>query len=156
MTYETIKLEDLGSGIMTVVFNRPEVANALSSTMGRELLDAWTTLGSRTDLRCAAACVSSAMAIGSPDPRPWIAWNRDTADTLPTTRRAARFRDPCGGVAEWFKAHAWKACWVQALAGSNPAPSAISCRPLPPGALMRPLAPAVGTRALWGAAGEAA
>ncbi len=52
MTYETIKLEDLGSGIMTVVFNRPEVANALSSTMGRELLDAWTTLGSRPDLRC--------------------------------------------------------------------------------------------------------
>ena len=28
-------------------------------------------------------------------------------------------------MAERFKAHAWKACWVQALAGSNPAPSAI-------------------------------
>tara|TARA_B100001989_G_scaffold248559_1_gene222352 strand:- start:2365 stop:2550 length:186 start_codon:yes stop_codon:yes gene_type:complete len=30
-----------------------------------------------------------------------------------------------GDVAEWFKAHAWKACWAQALAGSNPVVSAI-------------------------------
>ena len=52
MTYETIRLEDLGPGIVAVVFNRPEVANALSSTMGRELLDAWTKLGHRADLRC--------------------------------------------------------------------------------------------------------
>ena len=52
MDYETIKLEDLGPGIVAVVFNRPEVANALSSTMGRELLDAWTKLGARVDLRC--------------------------------------------------------------------------------------------------------
>ena len=29
---------------------------------------------------------------------------------------AHQFRE----VAEWFKAHAWKACWVQALEGSNP------------------------------------
>ena len=29
---------------------------------------------------------------------------------------ASRFRE----VAERFKAHAWKACWVQALEGSNP------------------------------------
>ena len=29
-----------------------------------------------------------------------------------------------GGVAEWFKAHAWNACWVHALAGSNPVSSA--------------------------------
>ena len=27
-------------------------------------------------------------------------------------------------MAEWFKAHAWNACWVQALAGSNPVLSA--------------------------------
>ena len=33
-----------------------------------------------------------------------------------------------GGMAEWFKAHAWKACWGQLLAGSNPAPSAKSER----------------------------
>ena len=27
-------------------------------------------------------------------------------------------------MAEWFKAHAWNACWAQALAGSNPVLSA--------------------------------
>ena len=29
-----------------------------------------------------------------------------------------------GVVAERFKAHAWKACWVQALEGSNPSDTA--------------------------------
>ena len=33
-----------------------------------------------------------------------------------------------GGMAERFKAHAWKACWGQLLAGSNPAPSATCLR----------------------------
>ena len=37
---------------------------------------------------------------------------------------AAMVRPRFGGMAEWFKAHAWKACWGQLLAGSNPAPSA--------------------------------
>jgi hypothetical protein len=31
-------------------------------------------------------------------------------------------------MAERFKAHAWKVCWVQALAGSNPVLSAIFWR----------------------------
>ncbi len=31
----------------------------------------------------------------------------------------------CREVAEWFKAHAWNACWAQALEGSNPFLSAI-------------------------------
>ena len=39
--------------------------------------------------------------------------------SLPAMVRAAS-----GGMAERFKAHAWKACWGQLLAGSNPAPSA--------------------------------
>ncbi len=52
MTYETIRIDDLGPGIVAVVFNRPEVANALSSTMGRELLEAWTGLSARAELRC--------------------------------------------------------------------------------------------------------
>ena len=52
MAYETIKLEDLGPGIVAVVFNRPEVANALSTRMGEDLLNAWTVVGARTDLRC--------------------------------------------------------------------------------------------------------
>ncbi len=52
MTYETIRLEDLAPGVAAITFNRPEVANALSTRMGEELLDAWTTLGARADLRC--------------------------------------------------------------------------------------------------------
>ena len=52
MTYETIKLEDLAPGVAAVTFNRPDVANALSTQMGHELLDAWTTLGARAELRC--------------------------------------------------------------------------------------------------------
>ncbi len=31
-----------------------------------------------------------------------------------------------GEVAEWFKAHAWKVCWVKAHAGSNPVFSAMN------------------------------
>ena len=52
MTYETIKLEELAPSVAAIVFNRPEVANALSTRMGEELLDAWTVVGARTDLRC--------------------------------------------------------------------------------------------------------
>tara|TARA_B100000073_G_scaffold348269_1_gene366061 strand:- start:2173 stop:2430 length:258 start_codon:yes stop_codon:yes gene_type:complete len=33
-------------------------------------------------------------------------------------------KHPNGDVAERFKAHAWKACWGQPLAGSNPVISA--------------------------------
>ncbi len=39
--------------------------------------------------------------------------------------RSDQFFDPYGGMAERFKAHAWKACWRQRLGGSNPPPSAI-------------------------------
>jgi enoyl-CoA hydratase/carnithine racemase len=35
-----------------VAFNRPEVANALSTQMGLELLEAWTALAARADVRC--------------------------------------------------------------------------------------------------------
>ena len=52
MAYETIRVEDLAPGVAAVTFNRPEVANALSTQMGRELLDAWTALSARTELRC--------------------------------------------------------------------------------------------------------
>jgi enoyl-CoA hydratase len=52
MTYATIKLEEPQPGIAVIVFNRPEVANALSTQMGRDLLDCWTKLNARKDLRC--------------------------------------------------------------------------------------------------------
>lgn len=52
MTYETITLTEASPGIQVVAFNRPDAANALSTQMGRELLDAWSSLSSRADLRC--------------------------------------------------------------------------------------------------------
>ena len=52
MTFETIKLEDPAPGVAALVFNRPDVANALSSQMGREILEAWGQINAREDLRC--------------------------------------------------------------------------------------------------------
>jgi enoyl-CoA hydratase/carnithine racemase len=49
---ETIKLEEAAPGVAVVVLNRPEVANALNTAMGEELLTAWTELGAQDDLRC--------------------------------------------------------------------------------------------------------
>ena len=49
---ETIKLTEPATGVAVVAFNRPEVANALSTRMGEELTEAWTVLAARADLRC--------------------------------------------------------------------------------------------------------
>ena len=35
--------------------------------------------------------------------------------------------EPSGEMAEWLKAHAWKACIPQGIQGSNPCLSAIRC-----------------------------
>jgi len=49
---QTILLTEPMPGVAVVAFNRPEVANALSTLMGEELLLAWTELAARGDLRC--------------------------------------------------------------------------------------------------------
>jgi enoyl-CoA hydratase/carnithine racemase len=49
---ETIKLSEPAPGVALVAFNRPEVANALSTQMGLELLEAWTALAARAEVRC--------------------------------------------------------------------------------------------------------
>ena len=49
---QTILLTEPMPGVAMVAFNRPEVANALSTLMGEELLLAWTELAAREDLRC--------------------------------------------------------------------------------------------------------
>src|SRR6201995_4954321 len=49
---ETILVAEAAPGVAVVTFNRPEVANALSTQMGLELLEAWTALRERDDLRC--------------------------------------------------------------------------------------------------------
>src|SRR3954463_16248470 len=48
---ETIKLTEPAPGVVVVAFNRPEVANALSTRMGLELLETWTALRERADVR---------------------------------------------------------------------------------------------------------
>lgn len=50
---ETILITEPEPGVVVVAFNRPDVANALSTQMGLELLEAWTALKDRSDLRCA-------------------------------------------------------------------------------------------------------
>jgi enoyl-CoA hydratase len=49
---ETIKLDDAAPGVAVITFNRPEVANALSTRMGEELLETWGALSARPDLSC--------------------------------------------------------------------------------------------------------
>lgn len=49
---QTIKITEAAPGVVVVAFNRPEVANALSTQMGLELLETWTALKDREDVRC--------------------------------------------------------------------------------------------------------
>lgn len=50
--FGTIKIKDAAPGVVVLAFNRPEVANALSTQMGEELRDAWTAIAARADVRC--------------------------------------------------------------------------------------------------------
>ena len=52
MSYETIKVTQPQAGVTVITFARPEVANALSSQMGRDLLDIWSKLRADQALRC--------------------------------------------------------------------------------------------------------
>lgn len=52
MAYETIKVVEAEPGVKVIAFNRPEVANALSTKMGRELLEVWSGLANDHGLRC--------------------------------------------------------------------------------------------------------
>ena len=54
---ETILIDDPAPHVARITFNRPEVANALSTQMGEELFEAWSGLAARAagdpgDLRC--------------------------------------------------------------------------------------------------------
>lgn len=51
--YETLKTEVIDTHILLVTLNRPEVLNALSTQMGRDLTDLWTRLTEEpAELRC--------------------------------------------------------------------------------------------------------
>jgi enoyl-CoA hydratase len=43
--YETLKVEDLGGGLLLLMLNRPHVANAINTQMGRDLLAFWDAIG---------------------------------------------------------------------------------------------------------------
>jgi enoyl-CoA hydratase/carnithine racemase len=43
--YETLRVEDLGGGLLLLTLNRPHVANALNTQMGRDLLAFWDGVG---------------------------------------------------------------------------------------------------------------
>lgn len=49
---ETLRLSEPEPGLAVVAFDRPQVANALNTRMGEELLAAWGELALRPDLRC--------------------------------------------------------------------------------------------------------
>jgi enoyl-CoA hydratase/carnithine racemase len=42
--YETLRVDDLGGGLLQLTLNRPQVANAMNTQMGRDLLDFWDTV----------------------------------------------------------------------------------------------------------------
>jgi enoyl-CoA hydratase len=49
---QTILIDEPQAGVARITFNRPEAANALNTAMGEELLEVWTDLAGRADLRC--------------------------------------------------------------------------------------------------------
>ena len=52
-SYETLQTAVAAPHVLVVTLNRPEVANALNTQMGRDLLDLWTSLVAEPgDLRC--------------------------------------------------------------------------------------------------------
>lgn len=54
---ETIVLDDPAPHVARITFNRPDVANALSTQMGLELLEAWMALKARCDAGADVRCV---------------------------------------------------------------------------------------------------
>jgi len=51
MTYQTIKVSEAAPGVSVVTFARPDAANALSTQMGRDLLDVWSHFRGNERLR---------------------------------------------------------------------------------------------------------
>ena len=51
--YSTIRVQEAAPGVVLVTLNRPEAANALSTAMGRDLLDLWTRLAADPSVRAA-------------------------------------------------------------------------------------------------------
>ena len=52
MAFETIRIDQPAPGVAALVYNRPDVANALSSQMAVEVIEAWGQLSAQDGLRC--------------------------------------------------------------------------------------------------------
>ena len=52
LTYETVALEQPSEHLLVVRFNRPEVRNAISTQVGRDMLDLFARFQAPTDIRC--------------------------------------------------------------------------------------------------------
>lgn len=51
--YETLAIDDTEAHVLVITLNRPQVANAINTQMGRDLLDLWTRLTEDAgDIRC--------------------------------------------------------------------------------------------------------
>src|SRR5260370_15024560 len=50
--YETLALEQPADHLLVVRFNRPEVRNAISTQVGRDMLAVFSQLAAPTDYRC--------------------------------------------------------------------------------------------------------
>jgi len=52
LKYETLALEQPNEHLLIVRFNRPEVRNAISTQVGRDMLDLFSRFAAPTDIRC--------------------------------------------------------------------------------------------------------
>jgi enoyl-CoA hydratase/carnithine racemase len=52
LKYETLALEQPSEHLLIVRFNRPEVRNAISTQVGRDMLDLFSRFAAPTDIRC--------------------------------------------------------------------------------------------------------
>ena len=48
--YETVRVDDRGEGLLLLTLNRPEVANALNTQMGRDLLAFFDAINAALDV----------------------------------------------------------------------------------------------------------
>jgi len=66
--YQTLRVEKHGDHVLIVSLNRPEVANALNTQMGRDLLDLWTGLIAEPGAAAAAAGADGLIIEVHPEP----------------------------------------------------------------------------------------
>ncbi|MBV8835560.1 MAG: enoyl-CoA hydratase/isomerase family protein, partial [Alphaproteobacteria bacterium] len=52
LKYETLALEQAAEHLLIVRFNRPDVRNAISTQVGRDMLDLFSRFQAPTDIRC--------------------------------------------------------------------------------------------------------